>query len=100
MLPLGCHPYARDLPPHLASLTHFLTVLGRGPAMLAWSEVLGDRPMGGEKPLRMPSGLESLPATTIRPRLDAPYLMREPCPGQLRHVCHHTVLLSLLFSWW
>ena len=59
---LGSHPYACNLAPHLASLPHFLTVLGRGPTMAARSEVLGARPIGGEKPLRVPSGLESLHA--------------------------------------
>jgi hypothetical protein len=37
-LPLGRHRCTGDLPSYLASLLHFLTVLGSGPAMPAWSE--------------------------------------------------------------
>jgi hypothetical protein len=63
MLPLGSHPCARDLLPHLESLPHFLTVLESGKPMPARSKVLGNRTIGGEKPLGVPWGLKPLHAS-------------------------------------
>jgi hypothetical protein len=53
MLPLGRHLHACDLAPHLASLLHFLTVLGRGQSMPARSKVLGNGSIRGEEALCM-----------------------------------------------
>src|SRR5919202_5006677 len=68
LLRLSSHPRAGDLFPHLASCTHFLPVCGRRPAMPAWSEMLGDRPIRGEKPLCLAWGLEPLHAPFPLPR--------------------------------
>src|SRR4030095_9210268 len=56
MLPLGSHPCACDLLPHLESLPHFLTVLGSGKPMPSRAEVVGNETIRREEPLRMPRG--------------------------------------------
>jgi hypothetical protein len=50
----------RDLPPALKSLTHLLTINGRGESMSARTKVLGDRTIGGGESLRLTWGFESL----------------------------------------
>jgi hypothetical protein len=60
--PLGGHGRARDLPPHLESSPHLVTVFGSREEVTPRSEVLGDRPIGGEEPLRVSWRLEALHA--------------------------------------
>jgi hypothetical protein len=88
--------------PVLEALGHLLTILEDGEQVPSRSEVLGDRTIGGEEPLRMSWGLEALQAplalagglmgvlravieiavlAMFRPRQDVP--LRGPIPLQL-----------------
>jgi hypothetical protein len=62
ILPLGSHPCACHLAPQLESLSHFLAIRRGGAQVASRSEVLGDRSIRGEKPLRMARRLEPLQA--------------------------------------
>jgi hypothetical protein len=51
--PLGSPLRSRHFGPTLKSVPHFLAILQRGQQMTSRSEVLGNRTVRGEKPLRM-----------------------------------------------
>ena len=51
--PLGSPLRTRHFGPTLKSVPHFLAILRRGQQMTSRSEVLGNRTVRGEKPLRM-----------------------------------------------
>jgi len=89
MLPLGSYPHARNLFPHLESFAYLLTVLGRRKPMPAWSKVLGNGTIRGEKALRMPSGLEPL---------HAPLALAGRLVRILRAVVEIAVL-AVLYTW-
>ena len=58
MLSLGSHRRARDLSPDLESVGHLLAVLGSRQEVASRTEVRDDRPVRGEKALRVPGGFE------------------------------------------
>ena len=84
ILPLGSPLCTGNLIPQLASLLHLFAVLGRGQAMTSWSEVLGDRPIRGEKSLRLPWGFAPL---------HAPFPLAGGLVGILRAVVEIAVLV-------
>ena len=63
---LGGHDRACDLPPHLESLPHLVTVFGGREEVASRSKVLRNRTIRGEKALRLPGRLESLQAPLPR----------------------------------
>src|SRR5262245_36674072 len=62
MLPLGSHPCAGNLAPHLESLSHFLAIRGGGEPVASRAEVLGNRSIRGEELLGMTRRFEPLHA--------------------------------------
>jgi hypothetical protein len=64
--PLGGHDRARDLPPHLESLPHLVTVFGGREEVTPRSEVLGDGTICGEEALSLSWRFEPLhPALSL-----------------------------------
>jgi hypothetical protein len=61
-LPSGGQGRDRDLPPHLESFSHLLTICRGGKPMTARAKVLRDRAIRGEETLGLPGGLKPLHA--------------------------------------